>query len=94
MINSLIAKVTCTEDKICNYCIQILEVMSKDLGITYGQLNVYLFMVYMPLIIVAFMFLSIYNYKHKTKWNLYLTKGLIIFNILLFLFFVGNIPLI
>lgn len=94
MINSLIAKVTCTEDEICNYCIEVLEVMSKNLGITYGQLNVYLFMVYIPLIIVAFMFLSIYNYKHKTKWNLYLTKGLIIFNILLFLFFVGNIPLI
>ena len=42
MINSLIAKVTCTEDEICNYCIEVLEVMSKNLGITYGQLNVYL----------------------------------------------------
>ena len=94
MINSLIARTTCTEDRICNYCIEALEIMSKNLGITYGQLNVYLFMVYIPILIGVFMFLSIYNYKHKTKWNLYLTKGLIIINILFFLYFIGSIPLI
>ena len=94
MISSIITSTTCKEDEICNYCIKALEIMSENMGITYGQLNVYLFIIYLPLTLIVFMFLSVYNYKHKTIWNKKLTYFLIVFNILFGIYFLGSIPLI
>ncbi len=94
MTDSLISKVSCVEDEICNYCIEVLKVMSENLGITYGQLNVYLFMVYIPLTMLAFMVLSVVNYKWTSDLSIWLTKFLILLNVFLLVFFVVNMPLI
>lgn len=89
MIDSLINNTTCIEDEICNYCIEALKIMSDELGISYGQLNVYLFMVYIPIMMAMFMFLSVYKKRLK-----YLSYSLIIINLLFFIYFILNVPLI
>ena len=94
MIDSLINNASCIEDKICNYCIEALKIISDNIGITYGQLNVYLFLVYIPLLILIFMILSVVNYKYKYKLIFRITKLLIWINIILFIVFVINFPLI
>lgn len=41
-------------DEICNQCIKIMEDMSSMLGVTYGELNVWLFVIIQPTLILMF----------------------------------------
>lgn len=80
------------EDKICYYFAEGFKTMSANMGITYNQFTVYLFAFYLPITIIIFMFFSLYNYEHKTKWNKCVTILLIIFNVLFGLLFLGSVP--
>lgn len=53
-------------DTICNYCITILENLSDTLGISYGTLNVVLFVIIQPLLIMIFMGTTIFCCVRKT----------------------------
>ncbi len=53
-------------DNICNQCITILENLSDAFGISYGTLNVLLFVIIQPLLIVIFMGTTIYCCVRKT----------------------------
>lgn len=87
MTNSLINNTTCIEDDICNYLIQYLDILSNKFGITYGQLNIYLFCVYIPIMLILFMILSI-------KQNKKIAKILILINVILVIYLFINLPLI
>lgn len=50
-----IANVTNDFDSLCNICIEVLEGLSKDLGMSYGELNVWLFVIIQPATILLFM---------------------------------------
>jgi len=55
-------------DFICNICILVMEQMSKDLGISYGLLNVLLFIILQPACILTCMLsLALYVKCHKTN---------------------------
>lgn len=41
-------------DRICNRCIEIMEEMSSMIGVTYGELNVWLFVIIQPVLILLF----------------------------------------
>lgn len=41
-------------DEICNFCIELMEDMSSALGMTYGELNVWLFIIIQPALILLF----------------------------------------
>ena len=59
-------------DALCNGCIQFLRETAAIYGCSYAEINIALFIVIMPLLILTFGVLSIVNmYKH--------TKGLRIF---------------
>ena len=45
---------------ICNLCIEIMEIWANELGISYGLLNVLLFIVLQPLLILIFWGTTIY----------------------------------
>lgn len=53
-------------DEFCNQCITLLEEMSKILGISYGELNVWLFVIIQPALIAFFMFAFIVVFR---KYN-------------------------
>lgn len=42
-------------DELCNWCIKVMEEMSSMLGVTYGELNVWLFVIIQPALILLFM---------------------------------------
>ena len=57
-------------DNFGEYCIQVLVDMSKDIGITYLSLNVWLFCVIEPLFIIgalAFLLTSLKEMKSRPK---------------------------
>lgn len=54
-------------DEFCNQCITFLEEMSKILGISYGELNVWLFVIIQPALILFFMFAFIVILKKYNK---------------------------
>ncbi|WP_148363910.1 hypothetical protein [Bacteroides sp.] len=54
MIAEKIANVTNSFDKLCNNCIDVLEGLSKDIGMSYGELNVWLFVIIQPALILIF----------------------------------------
>lgn len=59
-----------TGDKLCDYCILLMERMSDLVGISYGTLNVWLFVVLGPLSTLTFMAASVVakiNWKHAKK---------------------------
>lgn len=49
-----ITNVTNSFDELCNNCISLLEVLSKELGMSYGELNVWLFVIIQPALILIF----------------------------------------
>ena len=49
-----IANVTNDFDSLCNICIEVLEGLSQDLGMSYGELNVWLFVIIQPALILIF----------------------------------------
>lgn len=67
-------------DDICNHCITILESLSATLGISYGTLNVVLFVIIQPLLIMIFMGTTIFCCVRKTdiKTKRYMFLGTIV----------------
>lgn len=57
-------------DDICNVCIYIMEHLSHITGLSYGCVNVILFVIFEPMAILLFMFsavmLYLYIYRYKT----------------------------
>ena len=72
MLNSLIKNPDNFCDELCNDCIILLSEVANTLGISYGELNVYLFVIGMPALIVWFIVSSFINYYWKHKWLLIL----------------------
>ena len=59
-------------DTIFWICVKIMQVMSNVLGITYQQLNVFLFVILHPAITLILFF----KYrKHKKRWDEVQSKG-------------------
>lgn len=50
-----IGNVTNSFDQLCNFCIEFLEETSKEFGVSYGELNVWLFVIIQPATILIFM---------------------------------------
>lgn len=48
-------------DIICNFCIAVMITLAKNLGMTYGAANVWLFVILMPLIIVLFFVAALFK---------------------------------
>lgn len=65
-----IGNVTNSFDQLCNFCIEFLEGLSQDLGVSYGELNVWLFVIIQPATILLFMtttvILSIMLYRKNS----------------------------
>ena len=51
-------------DIICNFCIAVMSTLAKNLGMTYGAANVWLFVILMPLIIVLFLGAALFKRKN------------------------------
>lgn len=51
-------------DIICNFCIAVMSTLAKNLGMTYGAANVWLFVILMPLIIVLFFLAALFKRKN------------------------------
>lgn len=58
---------------LCDVCINIMEAMSDFMGISYGLLNILLFVILQPLAILSFMlstfFCIIYHKTDKSLWK-------------------------
>ena len=54
-------------DDICNYCIRTLVWWEKNSPFSYGELNVWIFIIIQPLLIVAFMFTTVLNAFTKSN---------------------------
>lgn len=56
----------------CNVCINIMEAMSAASGISYGLINVLLFVILQPLAIFSFMLSTLLYIKyHNTEKSIY-----------------------
>ena len=77
--------------ELCDLCITILERCEVDTGISYAALNVWLFIIIQPLLIIfgCFSTIKCANTKNeKVKQNLKVTSILIlVFGVLLVLYF-------
>ena len=86
-LDSLITNVSNSCDFLTNECIQLLSTMSKCLGISYGELNVYIFIIWMPLLIIYFTTTTLIcvntSNKNIIKRVKYLTYCFISINVLL-----------
>lgn len=51
----MIENITNNYDSACNFCIQLLEELSKTYGVSYGELNVWLFVIIQPALILLFL---------------------------------------
>ena len=82
--------------ELCDYCISVLEVCAKEMGISYAAINVWLFIIIQPLLIIIGCFSTIKcaNTKNeKLKQNLkWLSISILIFGIalVLYLFFLWS----
>lgn len=68
-------------DNFGEYCIQVLVDMSKDIGITYLSLNVWLFCIIEPLFIIgtlAFLLTSLKDMKRPKRIAIWVFIGLIV----------------
>lgn len=77
MINSMISNIANNGDVVCNYCIGIITIWSKNIGLSYGEANILLFVILMPLIIFMLLMSTIF---HNIKWlrKFVLTTSIII----------------
>ena len=48
-------------DLFCNACIEVMIMLSRNLGVTYGTANVVLFVILMPLIIGLFFVVALFK---------------------------------
>lgn len=90
--DSLIANVSNSYDFLTNESIQLLSTMSKCLGISYGELNVYIFIIWMPLLIIYFITTTLIcmntSNKNIIKYVKHLTYCFIFINVLLIIYIV------
>lgn len=57
---------------VCNICINIIEAMSAASGISYGLINILLFVILQPLAILSFMLSTLLYIKyHNTEKSIY-----------------------
>ena len=61
-------------DLICNACIEVMIMLSRNLGVTYGTANVVLFVILMPLIIVLFFCGSIIQTRKYVRKDMFLFR--------------------
>ncbi len=73
-------------DDICNYCIRILWWWAKNSPFSYGELNVWLFIIIQPMLIMAFMFTTILGCLTKSNR---VKRVLIVITIATFILFVA-----
>lgn len=91
-IDSLIVNVTNSCDFLTNECIQLLSALSKCLGISYGELNVYIFIIWMPFLIFYFTTTTLIcvntSNKNIVKHVKYLTYCFLFINTMLIIYIV------
>lgn len=89
-LDSLITNVSNSCDVLTNECIQLLSTMSKCLGISYGELNVYIFIIWMPLLIIYFTTTTLIcvntSNKNIIRRVKYVTYGFLAVNIILIIY--------
>ena len=61
-------------DLICNACIEVMIMLSRNLGVTYGTANVVLFVILMPLIIVLFFCGGIIQTRKYVRKDMFLFR--------------------
>lgn len=77
-------------DGVCQYCIEVMKTGVDVLGISYGLLNVLLFIVLQPLCIILFFATSIlYKYGKRNQWLQIVSNTLFIIACLLILVEIG-----
>lgn len=67
-----------TGNEICDYCIEIMEWWSKNTPLTYGEINVLLFIIIQPVLTMICAFSVIYIYRRKSLAVLYLNIFIIL----------------
>lgn len=60
-------KIGSQTDAFCNWCIQFLRETAEIYGCSYAEINIALFVVIMPLLILTFFILTIANMYNKSK---------------------------
>lgn len=65
--DSLIANPQGWADNFCNECILVLRDMAEAFGVSYAELNIFLFCILMPLLILYFIALALANAKWHNK---------------------------
>ncbi len=85
-INSLIQDIQNSCDTLTNFCIGLLTHICHATGISYGELNVFLFLVIYPILLILFILASIVDNK-KIKRILIISGFSIIAILILFFFF-------
>lgn len=100
----MIENITNNYDSACNFCIQLLEELSKTYGISYGELNIWLFVIIQPALILLFLtttiILTVRLYRRNREFqygNLVTAIAssviVIIYVIILIIFFITLIPI-
>lgn len=69
MIDSLISNPENAMDLFCNLCIRFLSSASRYLGISYGELNVFLFVILLPALVLYYFVLSLVGVR-KRKYRI------------------------
>ena len=99
-LDSLINNVQNNCDIITNSCIKLLSLLSKYLGISYGELNVYIFLIIIPIIIIFFITTTLISLHVQNKRILkiikhltYLVLAFFVFLFILFIIFILNTPI-
>ena len=67
-----------TGNEICDYCIEIMEWWSKNTPLSYGEINVLLFVFIQPVLTMICAFSVIYIYRRKSLTVLYLNIFIIL----------------
>lgn len=92
MIDSLIYNVSNKCDSITNICIEILSKLSKELHISYGEINVYLFLIIIPCILLYFIISTLICTNTKNEKIIKIIRY--ISYILLFVLIISTITII
>ena len=92
MLDSLISNPSNASDEFCNLCIYFLSQASKFLGISYGELNVFLFVILLPSLVLYYAILSWIGLK-KLKYKIIFILSPIIILLAIGIYIFINTPL-
>lgn len=100
----MIENITNSYDTACNFCILLLEELARSYGISYGELNIWLFVIIQPAFILLFLtttiILTVKLYRRNKEFqygNLITAIAssvvVIMYAIILIIFFITLVPI-